>query len=635
MDDVRQIPPAYCEYASGACDQEFSGIRSSKGLLLYPSEPQQLAFTIHAAATSLRQRDPGTRWLTWEDFKTSGQVIFCEICKNLRHTDVVIADVTTLNLNLLFEIGFVLGLEIPVVPVRDTSYQRDRSEFQELGLLDTIGYLDFQNSTGLADGVMKRLPVAPIPAPATQLNKQNPLYVMKGPIDTEGAVRVMSILKKANVRYRSYDHLETPRLSLHELRRQVGSSLGVIANLLDPNRKGAAVHNARAAMMAGLAMATRKVVLLVQEGSSPQPIDYRDVVQSYQHAGQLDRLLEPFIRAVIFRLQDEGLRTHKAPEGLLERLDVGDVAAENEIAGLRSYFIPTAQFNSAKRGHARLVVGRKGSGKTAVFYAVREAYSRRKSHLVLDLKPEGHQFTKLREAVLSRLSPGLQEHTLVAFWNYILLAEMANKIRDYEFSYAQRDEDRKAAFDDLMEVYESQVPADAGDFSERLLRRVDALVDVMPADIPETAGALTELLFKGDIRRLEEVLTVYLDEKEQVWVLVDNLDKGWPTRGASTEDILILRSLLEATRKLQRQMEKRGVELHCLVFLRNDIYDHLIHELSDRGKDTSIVLDWPDPEVFKQLVVERLRATDEFEGDFEEMWPQIFATHVGVQDSFS
>jgi hypothetical protein len=82
-------------------------------------------------------------------------------------------------------------------------------------------------------------------------------------------------------------------------------------------------------------------------------------------------------------------------------------------------------------------------------------------------------------------------------------------------------------------------------------------------------------------------------------------------------------------------MEKRGVELHCLVFLRNDIYDHLIHELSDRGKDTSIVLDWPDPEVFKQLVVERLKATDEFEGDFEDMWPQIFASHVGVQESFS
>jgi hypothetical protein len=39
-----------------------------------------------------------------------------------------------------------------------------------------------------------------------------------------------------------------------------------------------------------------------------------------------------------------------------------------------------------------------------------------------------------------------------------------------------------------------------------------------------------------------------------VWLLVDNLDKGWPTRGTTSEDILIVRSLLDATRKLQRQL---------------------------------------------------------------------------------
>jgi hypothetical protein len=41
----------------------------------------------------------------------SGAVgIFCQICKAQRFTRVAVVDVTTMNFNLLFEIGFALGL---------------------------------------------------------------------------------------------------------------------------------------------------------------------------------------------------------------------------------------------------------------------------------------------------------------------------------------------------------------------------------------------------------------------------------------------------------------------------------------------------------------------------------------------
>ena len=44
------------------------------------------------------------------DFHTTGQIVFCAICKSCRFADVVVADVTTLNFNLMFEIGFALAL---------------------------------------------------------------------------------------------------------------------------------------------------------------------------------------------------------------------------------------------------------------------------------------------------------------------------------------------------------------------------------------------------------------------------------------------------------------------------------------------------------------------------------------------
>ena len=50
------------------------------------------------------------RWITWKNLDVLGQIIFCEICKAIRYPDLVVADVTTLNFNLMFEIGFAIRL---------------------------------------------------------------------------------------------------------------------------------------------------------------------------------------------------------------------------------------------------------------------------------------------------------------------------------------------------------------------------------------------------------------------------------------------------------------------------------------------------------------------------------------------
>jgi len=153
-------PPQFCEYAGGPCDQNFGGLSHSHGLFLYPSTPEIIASTIEAAVHTLRQISPDRRWLTWKDLGISGQIIFCQICKALRVTRAVYADVTTLNFNLLFEIGYALSLRIPVLPLRDTSFQTDQKKFDELGLLDTLGYLDFANSSSLASSIDNHIPVS-------------------------------------------------------------------------------------------------------------------------------------------------------------------------------------------------------------------------------------------------------------------------------------------------------------------------------------------------------------------------------------------------------------------------------------------------------------------------------------------
>ena len=156
--DSRRVPPEFCQYADDPCDQTFKDASASTALVLYPSQPTTIASTIEAAKDILHRTRRGETWLSWRDLNVTGRIIFCRICEAMRLSETVVADVTTLNFNLLFEIGYALGLEMPVVPVRDTTYTRDKRVFDDLGLLDTIGYTDFQNSEQLATALASTLP---------------------------------------------------------------------------------------------------------------------------------------------------------------------------------------------------------------------------------------------------------------------------------------------------------------------------------------------------------------------------------------------------------------------------------------------------------------------------------------------
>ena len=76
-----------------------------------------------------------------------------------------------------------------------------------------------------------------------------------------------------------------------------------------------------------------------------------------------------------------------------------------------------------------------------MFYSLRSTFKPSKSNLVFDLRPEGYQLVKLREFVLSGLSAGFQQHLLTAFWNYLLITEIAYQVVKQDRSFALRAQD--------------------------------------------------------------------------------------------------------------------------------------------------------------------------------------------------
>jgi hypothetical protein len=260
---------------------------------------------------------------------------------------------------------------------------------------------------------------------------------------------------------------------------------------------------------------------------------------------------------------------------------------------------------------------------------------------VLDLKPEGHQLKRFRDLVLDRLSEAVQEHATTAFWEYVLLLEVCYKVLEKDRRRHVSDHTLYEPYRQLSAIYlRDQLTGGDADFSERMLRLVHRLSEEFSDKIATggtpylSAQEVTQLIFKHEIPELRDHLVVYLSRKDGVVILFDNIDKGWPTHGITNTDIIILRGLLEASRKLERLFQTKGVAFSFSVFLRNDVYEFLVSESSDRGKESRVSLDWTDPDLLREVLRRRLIYNGVPSTEtFDEAWRNISVSHIHGEET--
>jgi len=245
----------------------------------------------------------------------------------------------------------------------------------------------------------------------------------------------------------------------------------------------------------------------------------------------------------------------------------------------------------------------------------------------------------LKEQVLDYLSEGAKLHLITAFWEYLLLLEICRKILEKDQNRHRYDHSLSCKYENLATLYHAERNAGEGDFSERLLVLSDELIKMYQNKYGVAQGKrlttdeVTGLLHATTISELKFALNDYLCHKEQVLVLFDNLDKGWSYRGIESGDILILRCLIDASRKVQREMRKIGIQISCVVFIRNDIYQLLVQGSSDFGKETRASLDWSDPDLLREVLRRRLVQQLSKDITFDQIWGKLCTSHFDGEET--
>ena len=438
----------------------------------FPSEPAELSNPI-LAAVELMKSNPSLNLRAWPQLSIFGAAIPSEVKAGIENANVLVCDITQPNLNVYYEVGYSLGLGKSLAPVLNVSFANASTDVQKNGLFDIIGYKVYENSQALAD-ILADLPsTVLVDLYGKALNTHQPIFLLNAFRKTDFVTQIATAIKGSKVFFRSFDPAEDPRFTIIQTISEITASAGVIVPFLEPYVDDADRHNVRAAFLAGLAHGLGRETLLIRHRTTdavPAAIDFRDDVVGVRNESEVAEKVIAFCKQTLIAAQSIKKPNTSASRSALQQLTLGATAAENEFRTLEDYFVATSEYLKTSRGEAGIVAGRKGSGKTAIFFMVRDHFRRHQNAIVVDLKPESHQLSLFKNELKKILDVGTFDHTIAAFWHFVILSEVLLALsKELEFQLGRRTEVQDEV-EEVRSALRRLEISTSGDFTARINR---------------------------------------------------------------------------------------------------------------------------------------------------------------------
>lgn len=317
----------------------------------------------------------------------------------------------------------------------------------------------------------------------------------------------------------------------------------------------------------------------------------------------------------------------------LQRLNFGYEDAERDITGglLRESFIRTVAYEAAISGDKMLIIGRKGSGKSAICMRIADG-SAHPDHRIL-ITPDDAVGTELRRFELQGLT-GDTARSLV--WRYLFAVHAAR----YLVTRAGRERGRlksQPTIKILRRFLKANGELARGDVGARLAHTVQGLQ--MTSLSLEAFGVRTGVEMgrapsegAQATRQLEVVERGVADAfaalngnagapNPELILLVDQLEQVW---SAETDAHSMIIGLLLAAKHATAYY--RGA-LHCIIFLRSDIYDSLSFPDGDKFRGDELRLGWSADSLL-ELAHSRARASAGDGLTPDRLWTEVFPPYI-------
>ena len=305
------LPEPTCPHHQKPCASVHSGdVKPLDMFFAYASEPRRRVDAIRGAIERIQDdSEVGCKIADWTDLPIEGKVIFCTICEAIRNARCVAADITDLNFNVLFELGFAIGAGRAIWPLVESS--EENRLYKAFDTLTTIGHSRYTNSKSIANKLSKKRPWirgAHLPTPSLMASKPTrtarQILYLRGPSEDEASLRVEEMLEHSGLNVIRDDPSEVAFQPISWYLTRLETSFAVLIELGEQTGHQRSLHVAKCALVAGVSVACGRRLLILGEDIDGGPIDYRDLLRSYKNAADAAAITGQWLAPLPGELQE-------------------------------------------------------------------------------------------------------------------------------------------------------------------------------------------------------------------------------------------------------------------------------------------------------------------------------------------
>ena len=615
-----------------------------KGFFAYSSKPPYCADVVESAITEINSGQT-VELSSWKQLKINGKFIVNEVIKAIQTSDFFCADLTGLNDNVLFEIGYAIGINKPIWLIFDTSHTESFRRYREIDFFSTIGYSSYTKTNHVVENFYSDEPFKQNGAyddlsaqlPVSDGNAQ--LLFLKNQVDTNYGESIVNSLKTYKFRHIIDDAAETKTQSLYWYLSRLLNIPAILAEFSTTERTGYEIQNSKCSLICGIALGIGLEVLMVCEEPYNTPLDYKDLLKKHKTTWECRDNVNAFLEKIkqhYFELTEKVTRFKKTKKerGFLHNISFGEYLAEHERDKLYEYYVETTASNDLVKHDYNIVVGRKGSGKTATLFYIEEYLNEDPRNHVCIIKPISFEIEGMLH-ILSTTPENFEKSYLIeSAWKLIIYSEVARSI--YERIKTKNIYSISDKENSFINFVESNKNIFFQDFYERIEANLKTINEaIKKSDHDNFKVKVSEIMhvrFLSEIR--DQILGVY---DKSIYVLIDNLDKSWKKEAHIEYQSRWILGLLGLTVRITKEFtsskrDKRNIDFHLTIFLRSDIFHHILRYAREPDKVGYSKLKVEDKETLFRIVEERFVELSSGEFVYEDLWDNYFPRVINDLD---
>lgn len=578
---------------------------------------------------------------SWEDFSVAGNIIIEKILDAIDNCDLFICDLTDLNQNVLYELGYAIAKKKKIWITLNQDSQDSLKDYKKFHIINHIGYQAYKDSDDLKSQFINSMPhetLQPIynEEHAEEFTKN--VIHLKCEKNTNEAHDVLTQMRKLNIPHKiedPYEGVQPINWYLSVLPR----ALGVIIHFYNGEYYSRnPMTEGRKCLIAGIAGGMGLKTLILAHAPYRPPLDIFDKVQIHNSTSECNSIVSNWLEPIVIDTEGakEDYKNHLSNQkalGKLSNLMIGDYIAENENSDLVEYFFETSEYKEALKAQQILFVGRKGTGKTANLIKLKDDLSKDARNFVVTIQPQGHEFDGVLDILRAIVTNSEKGHLIESIWEYLIITEIAKQyyesLEAKPLHYQQNEEEEEFyAF-----VKENKKYIDA-DFTLRLENIIKNLKDLNSSmSLTDQRLKVSEYLHENIISKLRSYLGKVLNKKEKVTILIDNLDKSWGDNSNWSELSELLFGLLNVTQKITDEFRRKSykdlnVNLSLIVFLRSDIFSRILSYATERDKLPYKYLHWADSKLLFKIIEHRIDYSTDGISSPKTLWEKYFCKSI-------